>query len=226
MMMSGRLGTRLIGSRRNRSRRTDPVRGRTDALLRDRDDGSGPHACFLKAAFTFTLECDLPAPEAWSRVADSERHGVAVPFTNVSGPKPENLRVGSRLVARTALGPCGFDDVMIVRAAEPGRLLVFEKVGRVIGGVVDVRFTPLPALTDARGMTRPVSTGGVRPDAPSADGGNELTRVEWRQTIAVPWLRGPLTPLGTFAATLASPLARRGYERVVARVLTGVGGGA
>ena len=92
--------------------------------------------------------------------------------------------------------------------------------------MVDVRFTPLPALTDARGMTRPVSTGGVRPDAPSADGGNELTRVEWRQTIAVPWLRGPLTPLGTFAATLASPLARRGYERVVARVLTGVGGGA
>lgn len=224
-MRSGRLGTRLIGSRRNRSRRADPVRVGKCALPGDRH-AVGPPAPFRNAAFAFTLECDLSAPEAWSRVADSERHGAAVPFTHVSGPKPENLRVGSRLVARTALGPCGFDDVMIVRVAKPGRLLVFEKVGRVIGGVVDVRFTSLSALTDARGAARQVSTGAVRPDASSADGGNELTRVEWHQTIAVPWLRGPLTPLGTFAATLASPLARRGYERVVARVLTGVGGDA
>ena len=224
-MRFGRLARRSIGSRGRRSRRADPVRAGERSLPRARHDG-GPPTRLLNAAFTFTLECDLPAPEAWGRVADSERHGAAVPFTHVSGPKPENLRVGSRLVARTALGPCGFDDVMIVRAAEPGRRLVFEKVGRVVGGVVDVRFTPLLALPDDGGAIRQVSPVAVRPDPPSADGGSERTRVEWRQTIAVPWLRGRLAPLGTFAATLAAPLARRGYERVVARVLTGVGGGA
>ena len=81
--------------------------------------------------------------EAWRRVVDVSAHGEVVPFTTGRGPAPEDAVVGSRYVARTRLGPLGFDDVMVVREIEAGRRVVFEKVGRLLGGVVTVEITPV-----------------------------------------------------------------------------------
>lgn len=142
-------------------------------------------------SFVFTLECDVDAGEAWRRIVDVRGHGAVVPFTRGSGPAPQDLRVGSRLVAHTGVGPLGFDDVMVVIRTATGRELVLEKVGRVIGGVVDVRLAP--------------STRGCR--------------VEWHQSIEVPWLRGPFAPLGRRAARVAAPVIALGYRRTVGALL-------
>lgn len=143
-------------------------------------------------SFVFTLECQVDADEAWRRIADVRGHGAVVPFTRGSGPAPQDLRVGSRLVAHTGIGPLGFDDVMVVVRAAVGRELVLEKVGDVIGGVVDVRFFP--------------STPGH-------------SRLVWHQSIEVPWLRGPLAPIGRRAARIAAPVVALGYRRTVQALL-------
>ena len=96
----------------------------------------------------FELELLVPGtPDAvWARLWDLRRHTEAVPLTVVRGPA---LRAGSAFVARTAVGPLGFDDVMEVRSWEPSRRAVVVKVGRVLGGTIVARLAP-----DGAGGTR------------------------------------------------------------------------
>lgn len=145
-----------------------------------------------RPGFTFEVLTSLSADEAWRRVVDVSRHGDVVPFTVGSGPTPDEACVGSHYVARTALGPVGFDDVMVVRALEPGRTVIFEKVGRLLGGTVDV---------------------SVR----AVDG--HRTRVRWRQSIVLPWVPRPLTPVVEAVVRVAAPIIGGGYERVVHELL-------
>lgn len=141
--------------------------------------------------FAFTVTSVLPPREAWRRIVDVAGHGQVVPLTRGSGPRPEDLLVGSRLVARTALGPFGFDDLMEVRECQPGRRVVLEKVGRVIGGTVTVD------ITECR----------------------EGSQIRWRQTLSLPWLHCPTRRMGTFVMNILAPVLRRGYTRVVTRLL-------
>lgn len=94
----------------------------------------------------FELELLVPgAPEeVWARLWALERHTEAVPLTVVRGPA---LRAGSSFVARTAVGPVGFDDVMEVRAWDPPHRAVVAKVGRVLGGSIEARLVADPAGT-------------------------------------------------------------------------------
>ncbi|GGY89623.1 SRPBCC family protein [Streptomyces nitrosporeus] len=85
------------------------------------------------AVFRIERFTPLPAAEAWRRVTDWERHGDAVPFTSVGVPTRPPGGVGTVLVARTGLGPLGFDDPMeVVRWTPPavGRAGVCELVKR------------------------------------------------------------------------------------------------
>lgn len=125
-----------------------------------------------EATFTFTVDSDLTPDEAWRRVVDVSHHGDVVPLTRGSGPSPDDAEVGSRYVARTAVGPVGFDDVMVVRELAAGRHVVFEKVGRVIGGVVTVD----------------VASRGVG------------STVAWHQSVILPWLPASLRPLARVVA--------------------------
>lgn len=86
----------------------------------------------------FTIELLVPGPpeDVWRRLWDLDRHTGAVPLTVVSGPSP---RQDSTFVARTAVGPLGFDDVMQVREWEPPHRAVVVKVGRVLGGRIEAR---------------------------------------------------------------------------------------
>ena len=148
-----------------------------------------------KAAFDFEVDTHLSPVEAWRRVADVSQHGQVVPLTVGSGPTPQQVRVGSRLVARTALGPVGFDDVMIVREADEGRRLVLEKVGQLLGGLVTVSV------------------------AAHAGGG---ARVAWRQSIELPWLANapaPVRRVGALGMAGAAPLIGWGYRAVVTRLV-------
>ncbi|HSP60475.1 MAG TPA: hypothetical protein VLO09_05390 [Ornithinimicrobium sp.] len=96
------------------------------------------------------FELDLLVPgspqDVWTRLWDLERHTRAVPLTLVRGAAPQQ---GVTFVARTSVGPLGFDDVMQVRVWDPPHRAVVVKVGRVLGGTIEARLT-----TDGGGRTR------------------------------------------------------------------------
>ena len=104
------------------------------------------------ADFDVHLDTDLPAAEAWRRVLNLHAHTEVIPLTTVTGEQMEAaaLLPGSRFVARTALGPVGFDDVMVVDSIEQplagsgGRARI-HKQGKMIGGTIDLRVTPTAA---------------------------------------------------------------------------------
>lgn len=97
----------------------------------------------------FSLELAVAAPPAvvWERLWDLDRHTAAVPLTTVSGGPPGP---GATFTGRTALGPLGFDDDMVVRAWDPPRRAVVDKVGRVLRGSVEVVLEPTDAGTVLR----------------------------------------------------------------------------
>lgn len=156
-----------------------------------------------RAGFAFRIDTALAPHEAWRRVVDVSAHGEVVPFTTGRGPAPEAAVVGSRYVARTRLGPLGFDDVMVVREIEAGRRVVFEKVGRLLGGVVTVEITP---------VRRAAGPDGER----GLDGG---AQVVWAQSITLPWVPGRLRPAAAFVTRVAAPAVGAGYRRVVTKLL-------
>lgn len=156
-----------------------------------------------RAGFAFRIDTALAPHEAWRRVVDVSAHGEVVPFTTGHGPAPEDAVVGSRYVARTRLGPLGFDDVMVVREIEAGRRVVFEKVGRLLGGVVTVEITP---------VRRAAGPDGER----GLDGG---AQVVWAQSITLPWVPVRLRPVAAVVTCAAAPAIGAGYRRVVTKLL-------
>ncbi|WP_112471166.1 SRPBCC family protein [Streptomyces triticisoli] len=118
----------------------------------------------------FSLERTAPLPldEAWRRVTRWSRHADTVPLTRITGITPTPTRVGTVFVARSGIGPLGFDDPMEVTVwrppadGEPG-LCRLEKRGRVVLGWAELEVRPGP--------------GG-------------RTRVEWREELRVRFLPG------------------------------------
>ncbi|WP_370614526.1 SRPBCC family protein [Mumia sp. Pv 4-285] len=70
---------------------------------------------------------DAPPDAVWSYVTDWERQGEWIPATTVRV-------VGDEMIARTGLGPIGFDDTMHVIRSEPPRLCEVAHTGRVVSG--------------------------------------------------------------------------------------------
>lgn len=95
-----------------------------------------------RAAFTLELRVDDPPEVVWPRLWDLDRHTAAVPLTTTRGTGA--LALGSRFSARTALGPLGFDDDMVVTSWSPPLAARIEKVGRVLRGGVEVDLEPTP----------------------------------------------------------------------------------
>ncbi|MFE1862520.1 SRPBCC family protein [Streptomyces anandii] len=140
----------------------------------------------------FSLERTPPLSpdEAWRRLTRWQRHADVVPLTRVTVLTPEPAREGTRFVARTALGPLGFDDPMEVTVwrppagGEPG-LCRLEKRGRVVLGWAEIE----------------VRTG---------PGGR--ARVVWREELRVRFLPGLFDPVLAGAA-------RSVFGRAVNRLL-------
>ena len=116
------------------------------------------------ARFEVRIDTPRPADEAWNRVLDLGLHDRLVPFTRItSGKVPATeLRTRAAFVARTGLGPLGFDDPMVVEelvrpSAGSAGYARIRKQGKVIQGSIVVRVSPA-----ARG-----------------------SRVEWEQEISV-----------------------------------------
>ena len=106
------------------------------------------------AGFEVVRNTRLSAPEAWSRVTDWQRHGDHAPLTTVTvhgapGSPDESF------VARTAIGPIGFDDPMSVSyrreptESEPG-VARLVKTGRVVVGWAVLTVTAVPGGSEVR----------------------------------------------------------------------------
>jgi hypothetical protein len=61
---------------------------------------------------------------------DWSRQGEWIPGTSVSG----GTGVGAQVAARTALGPVGFTDTMVITEWDPPRRCVVRHTGRVVRG--------------------------------------------------------------------------------------------
>ena len=150
------------------------------------------------ARFTVRVRAPIPAEEAWERVLDLGAQEAIIPFTTVrrvpapgdDPPSGGGLRVGTRFVGRTALGPIGFDDPMVVetlrrpRGDVPGFARI-RKEGRVIGGWIDLTV---------------------------ASKGPGSSRVQWSQAIAVRGVPRVLDPI-------VSVVARAAYGWAIRRLL-------
>lgn len=104
--------------------------------------------------FEVVRQTRLSALEAWDRVTDWKRHGDFAPLTTVTvqgapGAPDESF------VARTSLGPLGFDDPMTVAyrraptATEPG-VARLVKTGRVVLGWAVLTVTPTATGAEVR----------------------------------------------------------------------------
>lgn len=101
------------------------------------------------ATFRVLVPSSLPAAATWRRVLDLRAHDRLIPLTHVTGGMvaADQLGAGSRFVARTGLGPVGFDDPMVVEEVrppagqEPG-LARIRKEGKVIHGWIELRVLP------------------------------------------------------------------------------------
>lgn len=143
------------------------------------------------AAFTIRLEVPLPAPRAWSCILDLRAHGHVIPATTVvPSLAASELRLGTEFLARTAVGPVGFDDRMRVDSitlptdSTPGSVRI-SKQGKAVRGDIVLTVTPL-------------------------DSGWSL--VEWAQDLTIRGVPRALDPL-------VGAVARRAYRLVLRRLL-------
>lgn len=93
--------------------------------------------------FTVTETSPEPMQLVWERVSDLVGHAAGVPLTTTTSDAGDPT-VGWRFTPRTALGPLGFDDPMVVTVWDPPRRLRVEKRGRVLAGWADISLTSLP----------------------------------------------------------------------------------
>jgi len=144
------------------------------------------------ARFTVTVVSDLPPTEAWRRLLDLRAHTRAIPLTTLRGDvlTADELVPGSRFVARTAVGPVGVDDRMVVDEITPPHTGAagsarIRKEGNVVRGHIDLAVVPTPAGS----------------------------RVEWDQVIRVRPMPALLDPVVALVARLA-------YATTIRRLLS------
>ena len=140
--------------------------------------------------FDVVRQTTLSAPEAWRRVTEWDRHGDYVPFTRVTVDRePSTGHV--TFVARTGVGPLGFDDVMAVTysrppsGADPG-IARIVKQGRVVLGWAVLTVTPLESGSEVR----------------------------WHEEARLRWTRGPIV-------TLVDRVVAGGFHRLLDGLLSG-----
>ncbi|MGW5734019.1 MULTISPECIES: SRPBCC family protein [Streptomyces] len=103
------------------------------------------------ALFRIDRASSLPADEVWRRLTTWERHADVVPLTRVTVRTPPPSGEGTVFVARTSLGPVGFDDVMEVVTWRPapggGGMCRLEKRATLVTGWAEIEVSPRAGTT-------------------------------------------------------------------------------
>jgi hypothetical protein len=80
-----------------------------------------------------SVELPLAQAEAWAAVTDWVGQSRWMPLTSVEVAEGDGA-LGTRLAARTGLGPLGFLDTMVIDVWEPPTRCEVEHTGRVVRG--------------------------------------------------------------------------------------------
>jgi hypothetical protein len=91
----------------------------------------------------------------WEIAMDWSRQGEWIPGTSVSG----GTGVGAQVVARTAVGPVGFTDTIIITVWDPPRRCVVRHTGKVVRGSGIFEVIP---LRDPSGLSDPSNLSEFR----------------------------------------------------------------
>lgn len=146
------------------------------------------------APVSLTRTSTASAERLWSVVTDMVRHADFVPLTTIR-PEPGDPELGWEVLARTGIGPVGFNDTMLVTGWEPPPTwparMRLVKTGRLLDGWAEI-------VIDHR-----------------SEGGSRLT---WREQI-----EPRPTPL-RYAARLGARVAGgdRATEAMLARLIDGL----
>ena len=96
-----------------------------------------------------SVDVAAPARATWDAITDWPAHGRFAPLTTVTVTTPGPNGVGTRFLARSGVGPIGFDDPMeVVEWAPPadggpGHAFV-RKHGRLVLGTARIDVEPTP----------------------------------------------------------------------------------
>ena len=82
----------------------------------------------------------------WAVAMDWSRQGEWIPATTVRG----GTGIGARVTARTAIGPVGFTDTMVITEWDPPRRCVVRHTGKVVRGTGIFEVIPHGELTEFR----------------------------------------------------------------------------
>jgi hypothetical protein len=122
------------------------------------------------ATFEVVRRSGLSVDEAWTRLTDWQRHGNAMPLTEVSVTGPPNS-AGATFVARTGIGPLSFDDPMEVTfwqpptESAPGVCRIVKR-GRVVRGGAELTVSPMSGGCEVRWLEEArLGFGGLPLDA-------------------------------------------------------------
>jgi hypothetical protein len=102
----------------------------------------------------------------WEIAMDWSRQGEWIPGTRVSG----GTGVGAQVVARTAVGPVGFTDTMIITEWDPPRRCVVRHTGKVVRGSGIFEVIPLRDTSD------PSDPGDL----------SDLSEFRWTELVELP----------------------------------------
>jgi hypothetical protein len=101
------------------------------------------------ALFEVSARTSLSPEETWRRLVDWPKHAAPVPLTSIRVLTSTTSDVGTVFVARTGLGPVGFDDPMEVTEWAPptddeAGFCRLEKRGSAVTGWAELTVTPEP----------------------------------------------------------------------------------
>jgi hypothetical protein len=96
------------------------------------------------AEIALSVEVDAAPEVVFAALTDWERQSEWMAGTTVRVTAGDGHSRGSRLLARTAAGPVGFDDPMEITGWEPSRRVQVHHLGRAIRGDGAFEVEPLP----------------------------------------------------------------------------------
>lgn len=82
----------------------------------------------MLSEFDVAIDIDAPPEAVWDYVTDWGRQGEWIPLTRVR-------KDGETIIARTGIGPLGFEDTMEVRGWDPPHMCETIHTGRVVRGI-------------------------------------------------------------------------------------------
>lgn len=89
----------------------------------------------MQAEFSVSVDIVARPAQVWQHVTAWEEQGAWMPATAIRRLPGPVAMVGERFVARTRLGPLGFDDPITVTAWDPPRCCEILHTGRLVRGV-------------------------------------------------------------------------------------------